>query len=80
MPLYFFKSKSTGKLRNTGVHAASAKAARKKLKRPAPSDAVVYKVLKKEPKGGGWDRTRADGKSPSKSRLGKGRGYGPKRR
>ncbi len=72
MPLFFFEG------RNTGIHAANAKAARAKKKRGGNK---IVKVLKKSPpKGGGWDRTRKDGKSPSKSKYGKGRGCGPKRK
>jgi len=71
MPLYFFEG------RNTGVHASSAKEARAKKKRGGDK---IVKVLHKEPKGKGWDRTRKDGKSPEKSKYGKGRGYGPPRK
>lgn len=71
MPLYFFEG------RNTGVHAASAAAARKKCKRGCGK---IVKVLNREPKGKSWDRTRKDGKSPAKSKYGKGRGYGPPRK
>lgn len=78
MKLYFLEK--DGKKRNTGVYASSAAEAKKKAKRPPGPGVRVYKVLdKKPPKGGGWDRTRADGKSPGASRLGKGRGYGPRR-
>ena len=41
---------------------------------------LVKTLNKTPPKGGGWDRTRKDGKSPAKSSVGKGRGYGPKRK
>lgn len=72
MPLYFFEG------RNTGVYADSAKAARAKCRRGCGK---IVKVLQKSPpKNGAWDRTRRDGKSPAKSSVGKGRGYGPKRK
>ena len=70
--LYFFEG------RNTGIYAESAAAARAKCKRGCGK---IVKVLHKTPpKGGGWDRTRKDGKSPSKSAHGKGRGFGPPRK
>lgn len=78
--LFFFKDKVTGKTRNTGVHADSAAAAKAKLKRPPKERAVVAKVLTKAKVSKGWDRTRANGKSPKASALGKGRGYGPPRK
>ncbi len=71
MPLYFFEG------RNTGIYASSAAEARKKKKRGG--DKIVKTLNKSPPKGGGWDRTRKDGKSPAKSKYGKGRGYGPPR-
>lgn len=83
MKAYYLKSKSTGRKRNTAVFATSAKAAKAKSRRPSGSDAVVYAVRTPkagETRGGKWSRVRADGKSPAKSRLGKGRGYGPKRK
>jgi hypothetical protein len=74
--LYYFQG------RNTPVVASSAKEARAKKKRggdkivsvrtPSSSD-------KKKMARGEWVRTRRDGKSPSKSRYGKGRGKGPPR-
>ena len=70
--LYFFEG------RNTGIYAESAAAARKKCKRGCGK---LVKVLDRQPpKNGAWDRTRRDGKSPAKSSVGKGRGYGPKRK
>jgi len=70
--LYFFEG------RNTGIYADSAAAARKKCKRGCGK---LVKVLDRQPpKNGAWDRTRKDGKSPAKSSVGKGRGYGPKRK
>ena len=70
--LYFFEG------RNTGIYAESAKAARDKCKRGC-GKLVKVLVDKTPPKGGGWDRTRKDGKSPAKSKYGKGRGKGPPR-
>jgi hypothetical protein len=78
--LFFFKDKVTGKVRNTGVDAESASAAKAKLKRPPKERAVVAKVLTKSKVSKGWDRTRMDGKSPAKSAHGKGRGFGPPRK
>jgi hypothetical protein len=78
--LFFFKDRATGKVRNTGVHAETASAAKAKLKRPPKERAVVAKVLSKPKVGKGWDRTRIDGKSPGKSAHGKGRGFGPPRK
>ena len=80
---YYLQSKKTGRKRNTPVYAASAKAAKAKSRRPSGSDAKVYAVRtpkKGETRSGKWVRTRADGKSPAKSRLGRGRGFGPKRK
>ncbi len=75
--LYYFKG------RNTPVVATSAAEARDKKRRGGseivavrtPSAADTRQIAR-----GGWVRTRRDGKSPAKSRYGKGRGYGPPRR
>ena len=70
---YFFEG------RNTAVYANSAKEAREIKKRG--SDVLVkthYNVT--PPPNGAWDRTRRDGKSPAKSRYGRGRGQGPPRK
>ena len=72
MRLYFFEG------RNTGIYATSVEAARAKCRRGCGK---LVKVLNKTPpKSGAWDRTRKDGKSPEKSKYGKGRGFGPKRK
>lgn len=74
--LYYFAG------RNTPVVASSAAEARRKKKR---GGSKIVKVRtpsasdKKTISRGGWVRTRRDGKSPAKSRYGKGRGQGPKR-
>ena len=70
--LYFFEG------RNTGVYADSTAAARAKCKRGCGK--LVKTLNKTPPKNGAWDRTRKDGKSPAKSSVGKGRGYGPRRK
>ena len=70
--LYFFEG------RNTGIYAESATAARAKCKRGCGK--LVKTLNKTPPKGGAWDRTRKDNKSPAKSSVGKGRGYGPPRK
>jgi len=70
--LYFFEG------RNTGIYAESAAAARAKCKRGCGK--LVKTLNKSPPAGGGWDRTRKDGKSPAKSSVGKGRGKGPPRK
>ena len=70
---YFFEG------RNTGIIANSAAEARKKKKRGGDKIVATHRNIT-PPKGGGWDRTRKDGKSPAKSAYGKGRGYGPKRK
>ena len=79
---YYFKDKVTGKERNTPVFATSAAAAKKKLRRPSPDNAVVSAV--RTPQSGegvkGWSRVRKDGKGPEASKHGKGRGFGPKRK
>ena len=75
--LYYFKG------RNTGIAARSAEEARKKKKRGGdelvavrtPSDSERSQMAR-----GVWVRTRRDGKSPGKSRYGKGRGQGPARK
>ena len=70
--LFFFEG------RNTGIYAESAAAARAKCKRGCGK--LVKTLNKNPPKGGAWDHTRKDGKSPTKSKHGKGRGFGPKRK
>lgn len=75
--LYYFKG------RNTPVVASSAADARKKKKRGGDEIVAVKTPSaadKKKMARGEWVRTRKDGKSPSKSKYGKGRGYGPKRK
>lgn len=75
--LYYFKG------RNTGIAARSAEEARSKKKRGGdelvavrtPSDSEKSQMAR-----GVWVRTRRDGKSPQKSRYGKGRGQGPARK
>ena len=79
MKSFYFEDTRTGKRRNTGVHADSAAAARKKLRRPPAEFAKLYATRGGASGSGAWDRTRADGKSPAASKLGKGRGFGPKR-
>ncbi|MGL5925573.1 hypothetical protein [Chroococcidiopsis sp.] len=80
--LYFFKSKSTGQKRTTGVIASSARAARAKVTRP--KDPVVYAVRsltateKKQASKGKWVRGRIDRKVGNKSKV-KGRGFYGKR-
>ena len=70
---YFFEG------RNTGIIANSASEARAKKKRGGDKIVAVHRNIT-PPKNGAWDRTRKDGKSPAKSSVGKGRGYGPKRK
>lgn len=75
--LYYFSG------RNTPIAATSAKQARKKKKRGGNKIVAVRKPSSSERKAmrnGRWVRTRRDGKSPAKSRYGKGRGKGPKRK
>ena len=75
--LYFFSG------RNTGIVASSAKQARAKKKRGGDKIVKVRSLSSSDRKAvakGRWVRTRKDGKSPAKSRYGKGRGYGPPRR
>ena len=75
--LYYFKG------RNTGIAAKSVEEARSKKKRGGdelvavrtPSDSEKSQMAR-----GVWVRTRRDGKSPQKSRYGKGRGQGPARK
>lgn len=74
--LYYFQG------RNTGIAARSVEEARQKKKRggdklmgvrtPTPSE-------KSQMERGIWVRTRLDGKSPEKSSMGHGRGFGPPR-
>lgn len=74
--LYFFEG------RNTGIVANSASEARKKKKRGGDKLVATKEMSASEKKAaaaGRWVRTRRDGKSPAKSKYGKGRGYGPKR-
>ena len=65
--------------RNTAIIANSASEARAKKKRGGDKIVKVHRNIT-PPKGGAWDRTRKDGKSPAKSSYGKGRGFGPKRK
>ena len=77
MKLYFFEG------RNTAIVATSAKAARAKKKRGGDKIVKVRSPSASDKKSmakGRWVRTRKDGKSPAKSKYGKGRGYGPPRR
>lgn len=74
--LYFFEG------RNTAVVAGSAAEARRKKKRGGDKIVSVRKPNDSDKKAiakGRWTRTRKDGKSPDKSKYGKGRGYGPAR-
>ncbi len=75
--LYYFEG------RNTAIAANSAAEARKKKKRGGDKLVKVRTPTASERKTmakGRWVRTRKDGKSPAKSRYGKGRGYGPPRK
>ena len=73
LKLYFFKDKRTGQKRNTGIIARSITEARRKLKRPAPEFAALYKSRKltesemKVARRGGWVRNRAEGDRPKPS-------------
>ena len=74
--LYYFKG------RNTPVVASSASAARSQKKRGGDEIVSVKQPSASDRKTmarGDWVRTRRDGKSPSQSSYGKGRGYGPPR-
>lgn len=70
LKLYFFKDSRTGKKRNTGIIASSAKSAKKKCKQPPPEYAIVYasramtEEEKKVARRGDWVRNRADGGKP----------------
>lgn len=75
--LYYFKG------RNTGIAARSAEEARSKKKRGGDELVAVRTpnaTEKSQMARGIWVRTRRDGKSPQKSRYGKGRGQGPARK
>ena len=75
--LFFFSG------RNTAVVASSAAEARKKKKRGGDKIVKVRTPSASDKKAiskGRWVRTRKDGKSPAKSKYGKGRGKGPPRR
>lgn len=75
--LYYFEG------RNTGIAASSAAEARKKKKRGGDKIVKVRTPSAQEMsamKKGNWSRVRKDGKSPEKSSVGKGRGYGPPRK
>ena len=74
--LYYFEG------RNTAIVASSAAEARKKKKRGGDKIVAVKAPSASDKKtiaSGRWVRTRKDGKSPEKSKYGKGRGYGPPR-
>jgi hypothetical protein len=73
---YYFRN------RNTAVMARSLEEARAKKKRGGDELVAVRtpnETEKRQMAKGIWVRTRRDGKSPEKSRYGKGRGYGPPR-
>lgn len=75
--LYYFEG------RNTGVVATSAEAAKAKKKRGGDRIVAVRELSEADRKAGlagRWIRTRRDGKSPEKSKYGKGRGEGPPRK
>ena len=75
--LYYFEG------RNTPIAATSVTDARKKKKRGGDKLVKVRTPTAAEKKkmgNGEWVRTRKDGKSPAKSKHGKGRGYGPPRK
>jgi len=75
--LYYFEG------RNTPIAASSVSEARKKKKRGGDKLVKVRTPTAAEKKAmgrGDWVRTRKDGKSPEKSKYGKGRGYGPPRK
>jgi hypothetical protein len=75
--LYYFEG------RNTGIAARSEEEARAKKKRGGEALVKVRtpsEAEKRQMDKGLWVRTRADGKSPGKSELGKGQGYGPPRK
>lgn len=78
---YYLKVKG-GKEYNTPVFASSARQAKQKAQFKAERLIVVSVRTPKpgEGKGGGWSRIRKDGKSPAKSKYGKGRGNGPSRK
>lgn len=74
--LYYFKG------RNTAIVASSAAQAKAKKKRGGDEIVAVRSPSASDKKAiarGDWVRTRKDGKSPEKSKYGKGRGYGPPR-
>lgn len=75
--LYYFEG------RNTPIAASSVTEARKKKKRGGDKLVKVRTPTASEKKAmgrGEWVRTRKDGKSPEKSKYGKGRGKGPPRK
>ena len=75
--LYYFEG------RNTAVVADNASEARRKKKRGGDKIVAVRTPNESERAqiaAGRWVRTRKDGKSPNKSRYGKGRGKGPPRK
>lgn len=75
--LYYFEG------RNTGIAARSEREAREKKRRGGDKLVAVRTPNdseKRDMAAGRWVRTRRDGKPPSKSQYGKGRGYGPPRK
>lgn len=74
--LYYYEG------RNTPIVAESAAAAKAKKKRGGDKLVSVKSPSAGDSKAiaaGRWVRTRKDGKSPEKSSVGKGRGFGPPR-
>lgn len=71
---YFFPG------RNTPVMARSASQARARKQRPKSDKIVAVRDAKPGERGSKWSRLRRDGKTPAKSKYGKGRGQGPKRK
>lgn len=76
MPLFYFDG------RNTPVSAPNITEARKRCRRGCGKLVKTRQPTASEKKTlarGDWVRTRKDGKSPEKSKYGKGRGFGPPR-
>ena len=80
--LYFFKDKTTGKKRNTGIIAKSVSTAKSKLKRPSSQKAVLYASRKMTPAEkktadrGDWV-TGGPNKGERRAKKTGSRGYGP---
>ena len=81
----WFKGRNTPVVVTANTRSEAISKARRRKIRPKGSVPVVSarqltSSERKSDRSGNWIRTRSDGKSPSKSSVGQGRGQGPPRK